>query len=225
MRLPCTIQQFGFLVAKRSKDQATSELEIAFDHAILKNGTEIPLALGIQAIGRSQASAAAMADDSPATSSTGAMGSSGARASGGGMLGGARSTAGSVSGYGGQYSGSGRKLRWSYWWAASGSLSASGQGVIGLPGMSLSTQTSTSTNASVIGSQGSNVHLDSGTEMILRVNQLALRTFAFGGQLVWAAPCFCSPGRSKEWSPLGPLQRAFKSVSRDLLPELFDHAM
>ena len=97
-------------MAKRSKDQATSELKIAFDHAISKNGTEIPLALGIQAIGRSQASAAAMADDLPATSSTGAMGSSGARASGGGMLGGARSTAGSVSGYGGQYSGSGRKL-------------------------------------------------------------------------------------------------------------------
>ena len=71
------------LVAKRSKDQATSELEIALDHAILKNGTEIPLALGIQAIGRRQASAAAMADDLPATSSTGAMGSSGARASGG----------------------------------------------------------------------------------------------------------------------------------------------
>ena len=86
-----------------------------------------------------------MADDLPATSSTGAMGSSGARASGGGMLGGgARSTAGSVSGYGGQYSGSGRKLSRSYWWwAASGSLSASSQGVIGLPGISLSTQTST----------------------------------------------------------------------------------
>jgi phage gp36-like protein len=28
-----------FLVAKRSKDQATSELEIALDHAIVKNGT------------------------------------------------------------------------------------------------------------------------------------------------------------------------------------------
>ena len=55
--------------------------------------------------------------------------------------------------------------------AASGSLSASSQGVIGLPGMSLSTQTSTSTNAFVISSQGSNMHLDSGTEMILRVNQ------------------------------------------------------
>jgi len=69
-----TIQQFGFLVAERSKDQATSELEIALDHAILKNGTEIRLALGIQAIGRSQANAAAMADDLPATSSTAAIG-------------------------------------------------------------------------------------------------------------------------------------------------------
>ena len=159
-----TVQQFGFLVAKRSKDQATSELEIAFDHAIVKNGTEIPLALGIQAIGRSQA----CADDLPATSSTGAMGSSGARASGGGMLGGARSTAGSVVDTAGNTAGAAVN---SAGGAVSGSLSASRQGVIGLPCMSLSTQTSTSTNASVISSQGSNMHLDSGTEMILRVNQ------------------------------------------------------
>ena len=52
LRLPCTVQQFGFLVAKRSKNQATSELEIAFDHAILKNGTEIPLALRCACVGR-----------------------------------------------------------------------------------------------------------------------------------------------------------------------------
>jgi hypothetical protein len=37
----------------RSKDQATSVVGIAFDRAVLKNGTEISLALGIQAIGRS----------------------------------------------------------------------------------------------------------------------------------------------------------------------------
>jgi hypothetical protein len=145
-------------------------LEIAFDHAILKNGTEIPLALGIQAIGRSQACAAAMADDLPATSSTGAMGSSSARASGGGMLGGARSTAGSVVDTAGNTAGAAVNSAGATGGAASGSLSASSQGVIGLPGMSLSTQTSTSTNASVISSQGSNMHLDSGTEMILRVN-------------------------------------------------------
>jgi hypothetical protein len=159
-------------VKAHSKDQATSELGIAFDHAILKNGTEMPLALGIQAIGRSQASAAAMADDVPATGRTGAMGSSGARASGGGgMLGGVRSTAGSVADTASSTAGTAVKTAGTAGGASSGSLSANSQGVIGLPGMSLSTQTSTSANASVISSQGSNVHLDSGTEMILRVNQ------------------------------------------------------
>jgi hypothetical protein len=40
-------------VKARSKDQATSVVGIAFDRAVLKNGTEMSLALGIQAIGRS----------------------------------------------------------------------------------------------------------------------------------------------------------------------------
>jgi hypothetical protein len=159
-------------VKASSKEQATSELGIAFDHAILKNGTEMPLALGIQAIGRSQASAAAMTDDTMATGSAGAMGSSGARASGGGgMLGGVRSTAGTAVDTAGTTAGATVNTVGAAGGAASGSLSTSSQGVVGLPGLSLSTQTSTSANASVISSQGSNVHLDSGTEMILRVNQ------------------------------------------------------
>src|SRR5712692_3937186 len=159
-------------VKAHSKEQAASELGIAFDHAILKNGTEMPLALGIQAIGRSQTSAAAMTDDSMTTGGAGAMGSSGARASGGGgMLGGARSTAGTVVNTAGSTAGGVANTAGSAGGAVSGPLSASSQGVVGLPGLSLATQTSTSTNASVISSQGSNVHLDSGTEMILRVNQ------------------------------------------------------
>lgn len=40
-------------MAKRSKDQTTSELEIALDHEILKNGTEIALALGIKRLAES----------------------------------------------------------------------------------------------------------------------------------------------------------------------------
>jgi hypothetical protein len=160
-------------VKAHSKEQATSELGMVFDHAILKNGTAMPLALGIQAIGRSQASAAAMTDDTMTTGGTGAMGSSGARASGGGgMLGGARSTAGTVVNTAGSTAGAAVNTAGAVGGGAvSNSLSASSQGVVGLPGLSLSTQTSTSANASVISSQGSNVHLDSGTEMILRVNQ------------------------------------------------------
>jgi hypothetical protein len=159
-------------VKAHSKQQATSELGIAFDHAILKNGTEMPLALGIQAIGRSQADSAAMTDDTMATPSAGAMGSSGASASGGGgVLGGARSTAGTVVNTAGSTAGAAVNSAGAAGGAVSGSLSSSSQGVVGLPGVSLSRQTSTSGNTSVISSQGSNVHLDSGTEMILRVNQ------------------------------------------------------
>ncbi len=86
-------------VKAHRKDQATSELGIAFDHAVLKNGTEMPLTLGIQAIGRSQASAAGIEDDSMTGASAGGMGSSSAKTSGGcggGMLGGVRSPAGGV---------------------------------------------------------------------------------------------------------------------------------
>jgi hypothetical protein len=112
-----------------------------------------------------------MADELPATSSTGAMGSSGARASGGEMLGGARSTAGSVSGYGGQYLGSGRKLSRSYWWGCLRFLICEQPRSHWFARHQPVDANLDSTNASVISSQGSNMHLDSGTEMILRVNQ------------------------------------------------------
>lgn len=159
-------------VKAHTKEQATSELGIAFDRAVLKNGTEIPLAMSIQAIGRSQASAAAMADDATATGSTGGMGSSGARTSGGGgVLGGVRSTGGTVVDTAGSTAGGAVNTAGSAGGAVSGSLSTSSQGVVGLPGLTLSQQSSASANGSVISSQGSNVHLDNGTEMILRVNQ------------------------------------------------------
>ena len=157
----------------QSKEQATSELGIAFDHAILKNGEELPLTLGIQAIGRSQVAAAAVEDDTMATGSSGAMGSSGARTSGGsGPLGAVRSTAGGVVGGAGSTAGAAvNSTAGSAGGAVSAPLSATSQGVVGMPGLSLAAQTATSGNASVITAQGTNVHLDSGTEMILRVNQ------------------------------------------------------
>ena len=157
-------------VKAHSKEQANSELGIAFDHALLKNGTELPVTLGIQAIGRSQAAAAAMEDDSMAGGST--MGSGGARASGGGgVLGGVRSTAGGAVNTAGSAAGAAVNTAGSAGGAVTGSLSSTSQGVVGLPGLSLSADASTSTHASVISSNGSNVHLDSGTEMVLRVNQ------------------------------------------------------
>lgn len=157
---------------KAHKEQGDSQLGIAFDHAILKNGTEMPLSLTIQAIGRSSANAAAaMPDDVTTSGSAGAMGSSTASV-GGGVLGGVRSTAGGVVNTAGSAAGSAvNSVGNTGGRAVSSSLSANSQGVVGLPGLSLSTQSSTTANASVISAQGSNVHLDSGTEMVLRVNQ------------------------------------------------------
>jgi hypothetical protein len=165
-------------VKAHSKDQANSELGIAFDHAVLKNGTEMPLALGIQAIGRAPASAAAMEEDTMASGSAGAVGSSGGRAAGGGggMLGGVRSTAGGVVNTAGSTAGAATSAAGSAGSAvsrplASGSLTSTSQGVVGLNGLSLATDASNSTTGSVITSNGSNVHLDSGTQMVLQVTR------------------------------------------------------
>jgi hypothetical protein len=162
-------------VKAHSKDQANSELGIAFDRAVLKNGTEMPLAMSIQAIGRAQASAAAAEDDMMAGGSAGAMGSSSGHASapggGGGLLGGARSTAGGVVNTAGSATSGATSAAGSAGGAVSGSLSSTSQGVVGLHGLSLANDVSNSTRGSVITSNGGNVHLDSGTEMILRVNQ------------------------------------------------------
>jgi len=164
-------------VKAHSKEQASSELGIAFDHAVLKNGTEMPLALAIQAIGRSQASAAATQDEPVMMGGDGsAMGSSSARPSGGGgMVGGARSTAGGVVNTAGSTVGSttGAAVNTAggAGGAVSGSLSSTSHGVVGLQGLSLSSDTSTAAQGSVVSSSSGNVHLDSGTEMVLRVNQ------------------------------------------------------
>lgn len=155
-----------------SSDEATSAVGIAFDRAVLKNGTEMPLAMSIQAIGRSQASAAAMEDNSMTSGNAGAMGSPGAHTSGnGGLIGGVASTAGGAVNTAGSAAGGAVHTAGTAGGAVAGSLSSTSQGVVGMPGLSLSTDTATSTHASVISSNGSNVHLDSGTEMVLRVNQ------------------------------------------------------
>ncbi len=119
-------------VKAHSKDQATSELGIAFDHAVLKSARP---------------------------------------SGGGGMLGGVRSTAGGVVNTAGGTAGTAVNTTGAAGGAVSGSLSSTSQGVVGLQGLSLSSDTSNATHASVVSSSGGNVHLDSGTEMVLRVSQ------------------------------------------------------
>src|SRR5258708_22072880 len=148
-------------VKAHSKDQATSELGIAFDHAVLKNGTEMPLTLGIQAIGRSQASASGIEDDSMMTSgAAGAVGSSSARPSGGGgMLGGVRSTAGGVGNTAGGTAGTAGNTTGAAGGAVFGSLSSTSPRVVGVHGLGMSPETSNSSVAAVARARRGHVQL------------------------------------------------------------------
>jgi hypothetical protein len=158
-------------VRTQTKDQAGSALGIAFDHAMLKNGTKFPVSLTVQAIGHAQASTPA-GDDEMMAAGAGAMGSSTAHTSGGGLLNGAATTTGRAVNTAGNTAGAVTNTTGSVsGQLASGSLTSTSQGVVGIRGVSLSADASNSTHSSVITSNGGNVHLDSGTEMVLRVDQ------------------------------------------------------
>jgi hypothetical protein len=160
----------------RSEGASNSSLGIVFDHAVLKNGQEVPVHGVVQALaaGQANASSAMGDDDLQAMGSTAATGT-GAVRSGGGLLGGVGSTAAaatsSVANTGnvahatgstvGSVAGSSRALQ--------GTLNSSSTGVVGLHGLSLESAVANSTQGSVISSTGKSVHLDSGTQMVLRV--------------------------------------------------------
>ena len=148
-------------VRVQNSEQSTSQVGIAFNRAILKSGKEIPVALTIQAIGSSPAPAATAAISAGASHTAHLVGA----------LGGTASTKGELVTTASHTTGATVNTADHPRAAANDSLSASSQGVIGLRGLSLFSQTTPFATASVVSSQGNNVHLDSGTEMILRVKQ------------------------------------------------------
>jgi hypothetical protein len=144
-------------VRVQNSEQSTSQVGIAFNRAVLKSGKEIPVALTIQAIGSSPESAASV--------------SAYQRAYGGGTLIGTSSTKGSLVTTASHTTGTVVNTVDHQGTAAKRSSSAGSQGVVGPRGLSLFSQTTPFATASVVSSQGNNVHLDGGTEMILRVIQ------------------------------------------------------
>src|SRR5229473_2620214 len=165
----------------RAKGESESALGIVFDKAILKNGQEVPLNVAIQAIASAQSGA------STAGSDMDAMGGMGASAAGRGALGGVGSATGGAVGtvtntaanVGGVASGAantaanaGGSVAGASKGAvgglnAAGQLATNSQGVFGLSGLNLNAAASNATEGSVITSAGKNVHLDSGTRMLL----------------------------------------------------------
>ncbi|GAC1672948.1 MAG: hypothetical protein PVS2B2_05700 [Candidatus Acidiferrum sp.] len=171
----------------RGKGDAESALGIAFDKAILKNGQEVPVNVAIQAIAEGQASAAAAGSELDAVGSSSAAGGGSARSGGGHVLGGVTGAAGGTVGTvsntaadaGGTAAGalnSTVNTTGSVAGATNGAvgglnsvgqLSSNSRGVFGLNGLNLNSAASNSTQGSVITSARKNVHLDSGTRMLL----------------------------------------------------------
>jgi trimeric autotransporter adhesin len=166
---------------QRSKEEKESALGIVFDRAVLKNGEEIPLNVTIRALAAAQTAASSSAGGDDLSAGGGAMGS--ARSSGGGALGGVRSTAGTAAGAvtntagnaGGVAGGAvnstvnaaGATRGAVGGLNAAGQLTSNSQGVFGLEGLNLTSAASNSTQGSLITSTSKNVHLDSGTQLLL----------------------------------------------------------
>jgi hypothetical protein len=172
----------------RAKGDSESALGIVFDKAILKNGQEMPLNVAIQALASGQSAATANAgDDMAAMGGAGAYTTGSGRAAGGGALGGATSTAGGAAGTvtntaasaGGTAGGALNSTVHSatntaaVGQGAAGGLNAAGQltsssrGVFGMQGVNLNSATAGAAQGSVITSAGKNLHLASGTQMLL----------------------------------------------------------
>jgi len=171
----------------RGKGESESSLGIVFDKAILKNGQEIPLNAGILAIASAESSASAAGSDMDAMGGMGASAAGSGMAGGRGALGGVASTTGGAAGAvtntaanvggvaggtvnsaanaGGNIAGASKGAVGGL--NTAGQLTSNSQGVFGLNGLNLSAAGSNATEGSVITSAGKNVHLESGTRMLL----------------------------------------------------------
>ena len=166
--------------SSRAKGETESALGIVFDKAILNNGQEIPLNVAIRAL--ASAGSASMAggemDTMGGLSGSAAGGPraiGGVTSAAGGAVGTVTNTAANVGGVasstidsaataGGNVAGASRGAIGGL--NAAGQLTSNSQGVFGLNGLNLNAAASNATEG-VITSAGKNVHLESGTRMLL----------------------------------------------------------
>lgn len=150
--------------------QADSTLGLIFEKATLKNGQQISFAAAVQAVGAPVSSASANsgpADVAPLESGNGTLaGPAGRNNSNNPGIDGTRSnvpaaTAGPVDNTTGSTTGASAAS------SPEGDWNSNSHGVVGLSHLSLSAAGGSNPQGSVITSTGKNVHLDSGTRLIL----------------------------------------------------------
>jgi len=154
----------------RTKESPDSMVGIAFDRMSMKGGQELTMQAAVQAIGRPLQSAA-FPENAPMNNNGGGMPPAGAPPQAGGQTGGSMQGSGSPSA-------AANTSQFPAGSAAGNSsdvtnagntpvapLGPTSQGVVGMNGLSLNA----SGQMSVVSSNSENVHLDSGTQLILRV--------------------------------------------------------
>jgi hypothetical protein len=156
----------------RNKEQKQSQVGIIFDHAVMKNGSDVAMPMSIQAIigpaalnpPSNNAGASAPGQSTQTSPSAGVPpGSTGGRPTGTGSSGSPSSV--SPSPAGGEAPAEVQSGAESHQ-----PITASTQGIVGISNLMLSSKED-SKMGSVVSSEKSNVKLDSGTFMLLRVNQ------------------------------------------------------
>ncbi len=163
----------------KDKGESQSSIGIAFDKAVLKNGQEMPLQATIRAISAAERSNTSSDLGPPGTDNSAIRSpdmSGNAPPSGGPVAAttsAAGATVGTVAGAAGNTVGGAVNSTVNTAGHAGGAavnttLNSASQGVVGLEGLSLSSQTS---NGSVISSTSKNVKLDTGTQLLLQVTK------------------------------------------------------
>ncbi len=152
----------------RSKVQKESEIGIAFDHAVLKDGSEMKMPLSVQAIiaspNANSQNASSGGYDQPAGMPS-APASAGAAGGRGGMGGSAAQPQVPSAPLGGDTSSDAQAAG-----RARGPITGNTQGVVGISDLKLTTAAPDPAQGSLVSSEKNNVKLESGTLMLLRVN-------------------------------------------------------
>jgi hypothetical protein len=168
----------------RAKGDADSVLAVQFDRAVLKDGHEMPLQVTLQAMAADQATTRPVNGDDLQPMGNIEGGAAGAGAAGnrgtvggvgstvGGAASGAASTvprtidqSGTVNSTTGAATGAAGRVAGGV--DSSGELKSTSRGVYGLSGLTLNANASNAADGAVIISAGKNVHLDSGTRLLL----------------------------------------------------------
>lgn len=173
----------------RAGKQTQSQLGIVFDHAVLKDGEEVPFSASIQALASAQPASPATADDLMA--SGGGVSAVRGPARGAGLASGLASTANATTGgatsgstsalmntsasvplnAGGTLNAATRSSGAVGGLTATGRLSPGSIGVFGLEGVSIDAAPSAAAQANTtFSSSTKNIHFDSGTQLLLRIN-------------------------------------------------------